>query len=338
MNDLSGLELEVINSLSRLHGIRREWSRLEASLPDLTPFQTPEWLLTWWHHFGGGELQVYAFRNADGTLVGIVPAFLHDWEGRRQLTLIGSGISDYLDPLFAASEQERVVGCLREHLQSQPGWDICNWQDLSADTPLAATGLDARLLAQLEPDQPCSAISIDQTFAGYWAARPSGLRRNERRYRSKAEQLAPISINVNRSNDKECLDALVGLHSARWREQGEPGMIVANRSAKFLRDVVHEFASREMLLVFSLRFQGEIAAVILGFPYRNVIYAYLSAFDPSYGALGFGRLLLFEALQYAFQEGYSSWNFLRGSEAYKFHWGAREIAKSRLVITRVREP
>lgn len=337
MNDLSGLELEVINSLSRLHDIRREWSRLEASLPDLTPFQTPEWLLTWWHHFGGGELQVYAFRAA-GRLVAIVPAFLHHWEGRRQLTLIGSGISDYLDPLIAAGEQERVVRCLREHLQSQPAWDICIWQDLSADTPLAALGHEARMSAQCELDQPCSAICIDQAFADYWAARPSGLRRNERRYRSKAEQLAPLVITVNRSNDKECVDALVRLHSARWREQGEPGMIAANRSANFLRDIAQEFALREMLLLFSLRFQGEIAAVILGFPYRNVIYAYLSAFDPSYGALGFGRLLLFEALQYAFKGGYSSWNFLRGSEAYKFDWGAREILKSRLVITRVPEP
>lgn len=337
MNDLSGLEVEVISSLFRLENIRTEWSRLEATVSHITPFQTPEWLLTWWHHFGSGELQVYAFRAA-GTLIAIVPAFLHDWQERRQLTLIGSGVSDYLDPLIASDERERVVRCLREHLRSQPGWDICIWQDLSADTPLATIGSDRHMSAQREPDQSCSEIVIDQAFASYWAARPSGLRRNERRYRSKAEQLAPIIITVDRSSDRECLDALIRLHTVRWREQGEPGMIVANRSANFLRDVAETFAPREMMLFFSLRFQGEIAAVILGFPYGNVIYGYLSAFDPSYSAFGFGRLLLFEALQYAFKEGFSSWNFLRGGEAYKFDWGAREIPKCRLIITPVREP
>ncbi len=53
----------------------------------------PEWLLTWWWHFGSGRLRVMVFRQM-GEVAGVLPCFLHPWNGRRQLTLVGSGITD----------------------------------------------------------------------------------------------------------------------------------------------------------------------------------------------------------------------------------------------------
>ncbi len=88
---------------------------------------------------------------------------------------------------------------------------------------------------QCQPDSPCSAIAIEKSFAEFWAGRPSGLRRNVRRYREKAEQHAALEFDAA-PYEPECMEALIRLHSARWREQGQPGMISANRSADFLRE------------------------------------------------------------------------------------------------------
>ena len=102
---------------------------------------------------------------------------------RRQLTLVGSGVTDYLDPVLPAD----AVPAIREQLQQWDDWDVCDWQDLSRDTPLQALG-------NVKDEIPCSAIELTGTFEQFLAARPKDLRRNLRRYRDKAEALGPVTF------------------------------------------------------------------------------------------------------------------------------------------------
>ncbi len=329
---LHGLaKLEVISELADLH---EEWSPLHDALPCSTPFQSPEWLLTWWKHFGSGQLRGFAFRNEKEALVGVIPCFLHEWNGRRQLTLVGSGISDYLEPLILDSHRASVLQSLGDYLQSNDSWDVCNFQDLSEDSALVDLPRTRGLRVQIEPDLQCSRVPLSGGFDRFWKGRPSGLRRNVKRYRQKAEEISAITFEHANACTAELLEALIRLHNLRWREQGEQGMINANRSGDFVRDICRQFAERQQVLFLSLRFHSEIAAIILAFPYRKEIFAYLSAFDPVYGPLGLGRLLLYESIHYASSRGYSFWNFLRGQEPYKVEWGAQPIRKLRVLVTR----
>jgi CelD/BcsL family acetyltransferase involved in cellulose biosynthesis len=318
--------LEIITSLPSLLELRPEWTSLVHNLDYTTPFHLPEWLLTWWKHFGSGQLHVFAFR-CDGALVGLIPCFLHQWQGLRQLTLVGTGISDYLDPPLADNSQ--TLNLLKNHLESNPHWDICSWQDLSANSRLVQA-----FPAHVTEDMPCSAIPLEGSFDEYWRNRPHGLRRNLRRYGEKASRIDTPQFRVVCNADPALTEALIRLHTDRWKDQGEEGMIVANRSAGFLREVVRELERENRVRFFSLSFQREIVAIILGFLYRGIFFSYLSGFDPAYEAYGFGRQLLYESIQYAFEQHWTAWNFLRGDEPYKFSWGAKPIQKSRLIIRR----
>jgi CelD/BcsL family acetyltransferase involved in cellulose biosynthesis len=318
------MQVEIVDSLPRLEALRGEWSRFLATLPAMTPFQSPDWLLAWWRHFGSGDLHVVVCRDC-GDLAAIVPCFRHEWNGRSQLTLLGSGISDYLEPAIAPHRREQVLDELHAHLLADRDWEICEWQDLGAESPLAA-------LTPLQAETPCSEIKLDGTFEEYWARRGKDLRRNLRRYGERADNIGSTRLRVTDAPD--LLEDLIRLHGIRWHKQGEVGMIVANHSAEFLRDVTREFARRDIFRFFSLRFAGEIVAVSVGFFDRNTLYSYLSAFDPQYETLGFGRRLLHESLRYAYEEGYRAWNFGRGEEAYKFSFGADRIPKGRLILRR----
>jgi CelD/BcsL family acetyltransferase involved in cellulose biosynthesis len=326
------LRVEVIHSFADLLSLKTEWLRLAEANGFLAPSQSPDWLLTWWKHFGSGELRTFVFRS-DGRLAGVVPCFLHEWEGKRQLTLMGSGVSDYLEPPIASSVGDEVVRAAGRVLQDQDDWDVCNWQDLNADTPLAQVAGEG-LTVSVQDDTECSECLLTGDFNAYWAERPHGLRRNVRRYLEKARLIAEPQFVVSLKPDTEVINALTTLHTTRWQTRGEPGMIVENRSAAFVREVALVFANAGSLLLFSLRFQGRVVAVILAFLSTNTVFSYLSAFDPEYEALGFGRTLLYNSLQYAFEQRYHSWNFLRGNEPYKLDWGAKRIAKRRVIITR----
>ena len=133
--------------------------------------------------------------------------------------------------------------------------------------------------------------------------------------------------------DPALLAALIDLHGERWRRRGEPGMIQVNGSEPFLREIAAEFATRDMLRLFAVRYRGRIAAVALTFLYAAQIFSYLSAFDPEFEPLGLGRNLLHGAIRHCFEQNYSSWNFLRGEEPYKFSWGAERIPKRRITLS-----
>jgi CelD/BcsL family acetyltransferase involved in cellulose biosynthesis len=327
------LTLEVIENLSLLVEIEPEWSAFAQTIAGVTPFQLPQWLLTWWAHFGNGQLHVLVFRQKD-VIVGIVPCFRHQWNGLRQITLIGSGISDYLEPAIDLQYCPAILDCLRTHLEADMDWDVCDWQDLSANTPLSGLRSGGQFKLGANPDVSCSEIRLTGTFDEFRNARPKDLKRNLRRYRKKAEAIGNLQFEVVKEAHPESMQALVELHSAKWERRGEAGMIQANGSAEFLCEVARKFASRDMLRIFSLRFQRRIVSVIVAFSYENTMFGYLSAFDPENESLGFGRTLLFEAIRYCYENGYKAWNFLRGDEPYKFWWGAQVIPKCRIRLIR----
>ena len=312
-----------------------EWSSLLRSIPGITPFQLPEWLLTWWAHFGSGQLHVLVFRE-NNAMVGIVPCFRHQWNGSRQITLIGSGISDYLEPAIHPPYCNAILERLRTHLEADMDWDVCDWQDLSANTPLSGLKSDGKFELLANADTACSEIRLSGTFDEFRNARPKDLKRNLRRYKSKAEAMGTLRFEVVNEAHPEPMHALLELHGAKWQRRGEPGMIQANGSAEFLCEVANKFARRDMLRFLSLRFQSRVVAVIFAFSYENTMFGYLSAFDPEYDDLGFGRTLLCEALRYCYENGYEAWNFLRGDEPYKFWWGAQIIPKCRVKLIRTK--
>ncbi len=323
----SGLKLEIIDEVSRLIELRPEWSAFAGTIDGLTPFQLPAWLMTWWLHFGSGRLRCLLFRDGE-EIAAIVPCFLHEWNGARQITLLGAGISDYLEPAMKLEHADEIVAQLRRHLQSTADWDVCQWQDLSFDTPLKAVASDVM------EDAQCMVIALEGSFEAYWEGCPKSLRQNVRRDKSKAEAQGAVRFDVAKEAAPELLDALIEMHGARWQRQNQPGMIEANGSAEFLRDIAREFAARDMLRIFSVRFDEKLVAMILAFAYRERISNYLTAFDPGYERLGFGRTLLYEAVRYSFENGYKAWDFLRGDEPYKHWWRARTIPKARVIVTR----
>jgi len=327
------IEQQIVTDRHALLALEEDWTALARTNASLTPFQTPAWLTTWWRHFANGDLHVLTYRDGQ-RLLAVVPCFLHVWNGRRQLTLIGSGISDYLDPLFQQDATEAVISRLAEHLCRCADWDVCDWQDLSCGTPVRQLAHHSSLTLRASEDQVISAIDLPEDFDSYWSARSADLRRNVRRYRAKAEAEAPLQFSVDARPSDALVDAVLQLHTRRWRAAGQRGMVSANASAQFLKEMSARFAQCDMTRVFSLRFRDKIVAAILGFILNGQFFSYMSGFDPEFESLGFGRTILFETIRSLHHAGVRRFDFLRGDEDYKSWWGAVTMPRCRLLITR----
>jgi CelD/BcsL family acetyltransferase involved in cellulose biosynthesis len=71
--------VEIIDDSAGLNEFHEEWRHFAATVLESTPFQIPDWLATWWSHFGNGALRVMVFRER-GELIGVLPLFLHEWQ------------------------------------------------------------------------------------------------------------------------------------------------------------------------------------------------------------------------------------------------------------------
>ncbi len=326
------LTLEVVRELVHAEAVQDEWSRFAASVPGVTPFQLPAWQLAWWRHFGEGRLHIMLFRSLDA-LVAVIPCYLADQEGRPTFKFLGSGMASYLEPPMAAAQRADVVSLLKSHLLANKHWETCDWHDVAASSPLASLQLGDHIELKTAPDSEWSQVPIQGTFQQYWDGRSFSLRRNFLKYldTSSAVVERPRLEVVNQA-DPEFVNALIRLQGdqARVFAQAKEG------AAAFLVDLARVSDDSDLLRMFGLRYNKKLVAVTLAFLHRNTVYAFAGGHDPEFEALGFGRLLLFESLRHAFQQGYRAWNFLRGNEPYKLLWGAQITPTARITIERKR--
>jgi CelD/BcsL family acetyltransferase involved in cellulose biosynthesis len=323
------LTLEVVRELAHLEQIKSEWTRFAASLENVTPFQLPEWQMTWWRHFGAGRLHIMLFRSMD-TLAGIVPLYLDERQGSALLKLAGSGMASYLEPPIVPGQRAQVMSLLKGHLLGNEAWAACDWRAVEANSALASLQLGDSFELRTTPDSQWSDLPIEGTFQRYWAGRPFALRRNFLKYLDKASLADRPRFEFVTLADPEFVNAVIRLESERAAAFAQ----AKDGAPAFLVDLATVFDKADMLRIFGLRFHGKIVAVLLAFVYRNTLYAFAGGHEAEFEAQGFGHLLLFEALRHSFEQGYRAWNFLRGNEPSKLLWGARMMPTARIAIER----
>jgi hypothetical protein len=219
---------------------------------------------------------------------------------------------------------------LRGHLLGNTAWSICDWRNVEVNSPLAGLLLGDQFDLKITPDSQWSDIPIQGAFQQYWESRAFSLRRNFLKYLDQPIGSDRPRFEVVAQADPEFVNALIRLESERSAvfAQAKDG------ASAFFVDLTKQFDAADMLRIFGLRLNRKIVAVLLAFVYRDTLYSFAGGHEAEFEAQGFGRLLLFEALRHAFQQGYRTWNFLTGNEPYKLLWGARMTSTAQVTISR----
>jgi CelD/BcsL family acetyltransferase involved in cellulose biosynthesis len=317
------------------------WRLLWERDPDATPFQSPAWLVPWWHQFGQPGLRAVTIEQ-DGEWIGFVPLYIYrdPRTGERQLLPVGIGTTDYLDGVFAPEcTQEQVVGALESVLRADDAgreWDSLVLSQLRPQSKLfralnAASGLP---LARFEAEG-CS-----QMPALRMGGLPQKVRRNAMYYRNRAQRLGALELTVaDRSSWEEAFEALQRLHTSRWQEREEPGVLEDPRVLAWHREAMPLLIEGGMLRLCSLRLNGQVIAVLYSLmdpPWRGerTQYFYLTAYSTEHAELRPGTLLLAYAIERAADEGATVIDNLRGNEAYKQIWHMQRSTTFGFTMTR----
>jgi CelD/BcsL family acetyltransferase involved in cellulose biosynthesis len=315
------VRIEHIDSEDGLAALVPEWNALWHHVPNAAPFQSPLWLMAWWHQFGTGAPHIVTARNG-GRLIGVLPLYeLHE-PGCIKLLPFGISVSDCLDALVHPAHRD-AADALLAAIADIPSWQECHLPDLPPDAALAGASAPPGLVETRNPGPPCPVLGLPGDPAELATVVLRKTLRDVRQAHARSEALGPVRIEAaDPSAVDAALEDLFRLHEKRWRDRGKAGVLAHPAVRAFNREAARGFCEAEMLRLYRLWIAGAVVGVYYGFHCNGNAYAYLGGFEPDMPRLSPGAQLLHHAICAAIADGASEFHFLRGGESYKYAWGA----------------
>ena len=319
-----------------------EWLELEKTWRDFLPraaqhsvFLTPDWLYTWWKHFGcqgGGEPRVVV-SYSEGKLVGLLPLCISgnrshvDDPRRGVLRFMGSTrvCSDFLDGLLDPQARDEVHEGWRQQLQELS--EECKAIDLDSgleggELDTALTGDWSSYPVDRRQSDICPAIRLPQSFDLFLEGLRATVRAKLRSTRRKLSNEGKVTLQLIETPEEveagfaTCVD----LHQRRRESIGKVGSFSDTDYLAFHREVAQLFALRGWLRILILKLDGRPVASRYTFVYRGHVSDYVLGQEPDMSRFSVGFVLLSYCVETAVERGERMMDLLRGDEPYKFRW------------------
>ena len=331
------LRVDALDSREALDALEPEWSALWQCDRAASPFESPAWLLPWTRHlWGGGKLRVLAVRNGRD-LVGLAPLFFWGYGSRPEVvrvSFLGAGITDHLGMLAAPGFEVEAARLVFERLADMSEqWHVCDLEELRPCSPLLRAELPRGVSGRNAPSGVCPVLALPETADDLYSGLQPKFRKNLRQAEARLRRDGAEFVLAAPHETADVMRALFRLHTARWKERREPGMLAADALQRFHLEAVDRLAREGMLRLYSVRLRGEIIAAQYNLRRDGRIYYYLSGFDPAHARYSPGAALLSFIIRSTIEEGGTEFDFLRKREEYKYQWGARDRVSRRLLLT-----
>jgi CelD/BcsL family acetyltransferase involved in cellulose biosynthesis len=284
-----------------------EWRRLATDAGHV--FATPEWLLTWWRHYGKGCRQLIGLARAGGKLVAVVPLCESWTHGVSVLRFVGHGAGDQLGPVSALFSDPVAASAVRDVIAGIPLKRFILFAErIRGDQRL--TELSSGRLLYREPSPV-----LQGSWDDFLRARGRNFRQQVRRFPRKLAEVGTVSYRLASDPERldQDLDTLFRLHSQRWEGAATSFL----RAAKFHRDFAAHAFRHGWLRLWFLEIDGTPVAALLGFRFAGVEAAYQSGRDPALQQQPLGFVLLAHAARTALDDGMREYRLGRGGDPYK---------------------
>jgi CelD/BcsL family acetyltransferase involved in cellulose biosynthesis len=338
------MDFTLHRSFLDLEPAAADWNALLAeSLLD-APFLRYEYLSTWWETRGGGEWPLSAelalvTARRGGRLTGIAPLFFaSNLQGEPSLLLLGSiEISDYLDLIVRPADLAEFVSGLFDFLPSLPfGWKCLDWHNLLETSPslpvLAAEAARRGWPFEMEKTYHAPSIPLPGNFDAYLAGIDKKQRHEIRRKMRRAEEAGTVHWYI--VEDEAALDSEVDAFLTLMAADPEKAAFLTDVMRSQMRRSLHAAFRAGWLQLAFLTINGEKAAGYLNFDYNGRVWVYNSGVDRRFLEFSPGWVLLGHLLQWANDNQRSEFDFMRGTEDYKYRFGGVDKRLVRVRIAR----
>lgn len=298
------------------------WEKIYASEHLKIPFLAFSWHNSWYTHLGTGyEPYILTYNHS------VLFPFI-----KKESSVLFSGgteISDYMDiigpPDLINDAWENVLKYLKDN-----NCKNLTLNNIPESSPTYAYFTDIKtrnyntILVTHEDTTPI--LSLPKTWDDYLSSLDRKARHELRRKIKKFEREYPgAEFIVSTSPDSE-IEILLYL----MKLSADKSQFLTQKMEQFFKSIPSSIPEQTKMLL--LRVGNDIASAVLYFAVGDSFFLYNSGFDESKFS-GSGFYLKAKSVQFALEQGYTSYNFLQGSERYKYELGGKDFMVYRISVT-----
>lgn len=297
-----------------------EWRALVAGTPSTSYFQTPDWILSWWRFLAGRPpTEVALWRDVDGRLDAVVAVSEMSTTRRRKFPLSlpfvtnagsGPGDADHCGWVYAPERRAAIGSWLRERAGRVPLY-IRNVRDESSLLD-GATAIAT---------QRCPVLQIPEDLERL------GSRNFNKKLRKYARILAREGVTFRWIAADEItphdLESLIRVHTMRRASLGAATAFDHTQLDLHLELARRGTRGRGPVMVLA-EHEGAVVAAGYGFLWNDTFADYQSGWDPAWASSGLGTALGHQMIRMTAERGVVEYDFLRGTEEYKYRFGAKD--------------
>lgn len=338
MGDNNKITVRIIDNEQDFEAIKNEWDELLKASNSDNIFLTWEWLYTWWKYFGKGKKLLIVLAEENDKIIGIAPLYLLTkvrYFGIRPLShieFIGStnSSSEYLDFILMRGREQEILSLILKKLVDckTAKWDTLNLVSIKkASENLELFRRFSRENNHIHRDYGefiCPFIVLPGSLDEFFMTLNPNSRQKFRKYRRNFEK--DYVVSLIHTENKDDLDRdfriFVDLHQKRWTEKDGKGAFTETREnyKEFHNEIASRFFDKGWLYLVSLKAGDKIVAAQYDFIYGEKIYCFQVGFDPEWAKSRVATVLQIMVIEDGIKRGLIEFDFLRGTEDYKFIW------------------
>jgi CelD/BcsL family acetyltransferase involved in cellulose biosynthesis len=344
------ISFRVITDQSGLENIHEAWNYLLKKSTSDTVFLTWEWMYTWWECFGEGKNLYVIVAEDDCKIVGIAP--LHISQSRffglqslRHLEFLGTTgvITEYQDFIIEPGRERELISMFIEFLFTDSmQWDAFNLVSLKQDSVtiqvISEYCKDKSLQSWDYASRISPYIGLPGSIDEYMKSLSNKSRWKFRDYRKKLENGRVVELYETKEKSlvAEDFETIMSLHQKRWENKGGPGSFAQARDSfiRFHSTIVQRFFDNGWLYLLMLIVDDRPVAGHYSFFYHDIVYCHTVGFDPEWTQSNVGSVLQLLAIEDSIIKGAKVFDFLCGTEQYKYYWTKKECVSVDKVIWR----
>lgn len=324
-------------SEGQFKNMREEWNSLLEKSVTNEIFLLWEWMYSWWDIFKDGKTELYLLRgkNSQGETVGIAPFYLQKQRGmgdlRRNIIRFCSSLETYPDHLdiiatkgYEHSFSEAALNYLIQHDQD---WDQMRLDGVHENAMIkeylaSPHPKQKGVLMTAIPSARCPYLVMDNTFEDYLKLFSSKKRQTllrKRRILMNREKVQLKTVGSDEEPEKH-IQELFALHGERAKRKGIKTNFTGEDLYRFHSRIIRYLLKEGKVILTFLHKECPPLVSYYCFRHNQKYYYFQAGLSDEGEKKSAGSVLFSLMIEDAFKEGCKEFDFLRGSEEYKFFW------------------
>ncbi|KPK35717.1 MAG: hypothetical protein AMJ65_17205 [Phycisphaerae bacterium SG8_4] len=314
--------------------LQPEWETLFNSNAAHSPFLTWGWTDAWLRHLAGPhELRILEGRDESGRLALLLPLVKRPGNRIPWINTCGYGpdSSDHLGAIHRPELHRNLPDLIAQGIASSFKKDqrfcLANLGTLDQLPQNIASSLGrSRRRHTIVGLSPCPATQLPGSVEEFYLGLSKNFRSQIRRQHRKVLQAEDTAFRrYENLNTEAFVEALIRLNRARLAAKGDRSSLEDERFCQFMYDATDYMAQTGRAWMDAVESDGRIIGAALNFIHGNTVSYYMGGIEPENSGLSPGNALFATVIERAIQEEFQTYDFLRGSEPYKYRWGATDV-------------